>query len=175
MNTTDILLLLPVLFGIIRGIWSGLIQEIAGIVGVALGITLGYLFNEPVVHFLNQNLEISIETANIAGFILLFVTGYIVVLVIAKVLTKGAKIMALGMVNRLLGGLFSGIKYLVLTLVLLSAFVRINETAHIVEKEKLDASRVYTTYIELSQLLWEYVPEHKGIDFKSLQDRFDPR
>lgn len=173
MNTTDIVLLIPVLFGFIRGIWTGLIQEIAGIVGIIAGIILGYMFNEPVVHFLNEQLEISIETANIAAFVLLFVGGYVTVLIIAKMVTKGVSMMALGPVNRVLGGLFSATKYLVITLVLLSAFDRINESTNIVAKEKLEASVVYDTYSELSHLLWDYVPEDNGLNFDVIQDRFE--
>ncbi|GGH69415.1 CvpA family protein [Phaeocystidibacter marisrubri] len=173
MNTTDIVLLIPVLFGFVRGIWTGLIQEVAGIVGIIAGIILGYTFNEPTVYFLNDQLEISIETANIAAFVLLFVGGYVTVLILAKMLTKGVSMMALGPVNRVLGGLFSAIKYTVLTLVLLSAFDRINHSANIVAKEKLEASVVYRTYSELSQLLWEYVPEDNGLNFDAIQGRFE--
>lgn len=173
MNTIDIVLLIPVLFGFLRGLWTGLIQEIAGLIGIIAGIVLGYMFNEKVVHFLNEEFDMSIDTANIVGFILLFVGGFVTVLVLAKLVTKGISMMALGPVNRLLGGLFSGVKYTVLTLVVLAAFNRMNESMNIVAKEKLDASVVYHTYTELSELLWEYVPEKNPWDLESIQDRLD--
>lgn len=176
MNTTDIVLLIPVLFGFIRGLWSGLIQEVAGIVGVIVGVILGYMFNEQVVSFLQSEFEMSNEAANITGFALLFLGGFLAVLLLAKMLTKGVSMAALGGVNRVLGGVFAAFKYAVFTAILLSVFDRVNDSIQIVEKEKLAESIVYRTYGEFSSILWDYVPEEEDdFDFESIQNRLDPR
>lgn len=178
MNTTDIVLLLPVLFGFVRGLWGGLIQEIAGIIGVIVGVILGYLFNEEVVKWLISEFDMSTDAANITGFAALFLGGFIAVLIIAKILTKGVSMAALGGVNRFLGGLFGALKYAVFTTLLLSVFNRINDSVDLVEKEKLAESPVYRTYGEFSDLLWEYIPEEEEdfeLNFESIQNRLDPR
>lgn len=176
MNTLDVILLIPVLFGFMRGLWTGFIQEIAGIVGVAVGIIAGYLFNEQLVHVLNQDFEMSEESANIAAFILLFVAGFLLVMITARILTKGVSMAALGPINRLLGGVFAGVKYGVFAIILLTLFNRINDSANLIEREELEESVVYNTYSELSALLWDYVPENDyQLDMESIQDRLDPR
>lgn len=175
MNSIDIILLLPILFGFARGLWSGLIREVAGIVGVVVGIILGYLFNEQLVEFLISELDMSNEAANITGFGVLFLAGFLAVLAIARVITKGMSLAALGGVNRLLGGLFAALKYAVFTAILLSVFNRINDTINIVEKEKLANSTVYGAYDEFSSILWEYVPEKsEDYDLESIQNRLNP-
>ncbi len=180
MNTTDIVLLIPVLFGFIRGLWSGLIQEVAGIIGIVVGLILGYMFNEDVVIMLQEEFDMSNESANITAFALLFIGGFLIVLVIAKILTKGTSAAGLGMLNRILGGLFAALKYAVFTSVLLTFFDRINDSVLIIEKEKLAESIVYKAYGEFSDLLWDYVPEEKGgfdldSSIESIQDRLDSR
>lgn len=176
MNTVDIVLLLPILFGFIRGLWSGLIQEVAGIVGVVVGVILGYMFNEQLVHLLVQELDMSNEAANITGFGILFLTGFLGVLLIGKVLTKGVSVAALGGVNRVLGGLFAAFKYAVFTAILLTVFNRVNDAINIVEKEKLAESTVYRAFNEFSAVLWDYVPqEETEYSIQSIQDSLDPR
>lgn len=174
MNTTDIVLLLPILFGFVRGLWSGLIQEVAGIVGVIVGVALGYLFNEQLVGLLIEELDMTVEAANITGFGLLFLAGFLGVLLIGRIVTKGMSLAALGGVNRVLGGLFAAIKYAVFTAILLSVFNRINDTVNVIEKEKLAESTVYIAYGEFSSILWDYVPEEEDdFNLESIQDRLD--
>lgn len=176
MKTIDIILLIPVLFGLARGLWSGFINQIAGIVGVACGILLGYLFNEDAVAFLVDQFDMTTESANVVGFIALFLGAFLIVQLVAKMLTKGVKMAALGPVNRLLGGVFGAVKYGIFTILVLTVFNRVNDAMNLIEKEKLEESRVYSTYSELSLLLWEYVPEDDfELDLESIQDRLDPR
>lgn len=174
MNTTDIVLLLPVLFGFIRGLWSGLIQEVAGIAGVIVGVALGYIFNEQLVELLQRELDMSNEAANITGFTVLFLAGFLAVLLIGRVVTKGMSLAALGGVNRVLGGVFAALKYAVFTAILLAVFNRINDTINVIEKEKLAESTVYNAYGEFSSILWDYVPEEEDeFNIESIQNRLN--
>ncbi len=176
MNTVDIVLLIPVLFGFVRGLWSGLIQELAGIVGIGVGLILGYLFKEDVVAALQSEFELSNQSSNIVAFVLLFIGGFLAVMLLAKLLTKGTSAAGLGMLNRVLGGLFAALKYAVFTSIILAFFNQINESVVLVEKQKLTESTMYNAYGEFSDLLWEYVPESETeLDLESIQDRLDPR
>lgn len=182
MNTTDIILLLPILFGFIRGAWNGLISEVAGIVGVIAGLIAGYMFNEEVVYWLQDQFDMNIESANVVGFVVLFLGVFAAVLILAKILTKGVSMASLGPLNRLLGGVFGALKYGVFTILLLTAFNRINDSITFVPKEKLAESSVYELYSELSSVLWEYVPEdsfqldefRESIE-ESIEDRLNAR
>lgn len=174
MNTLDIILLVPILFGLVKGLWSGLIQELAGIAGLIAGIVAGLLFAPALEPLLQSHLSLSPNSANVLSFILLFVIGFIVVLIVAKFLSKGVSMVALGPVNRGLGGVFGAAKYALFTVLILSAFNRINSAVEIVDPQALEESVVYSGLVKSGSWLWRSIPPEGEIR-NSIPHGFDAR
>lgn len=114
MNFVDVLLLLPLAYGLIRGLIKGLIHELASILAILLGIYFAYLYASDLSLWLKNHWTASENTLYIAGYIGVFTLVSLTVFAIAFLFTKMLKMMALGMVNRVLGGLFGFAKSLLL-------------------------------------------------------------
>lgn len=181
MNYVDVLLLLPIAYGLIRGLIKGLIHELASIVAILLGIYFAYTYSDQFSEWLTKYWETSENNIYIASYIILFMIVSLAVFAIAFILTKMLKMMALGMVNRVLGGIFGMAK----SLLLLSLFLFFTQTWFKQlkkESKELRHSVVYEKLMEVSLFIGgfstDYEIERKSpFDFipPSIKDSLDAR
>ncbi len=122
MNSVDIFVLALVAFFTGRGIWRGFINEWSGLVGLAVGYFLIQKYAEPTGAWLANAFEWGISTASLVGKFLLFLGGYLVVVLLGKLLTKVLKLVWLGWANRLLGGISGIAKGIVFTALIWAAY-----------------------------------------------------
>lgn len=118
MNYVDILLLIPLAYGLIRGLLKGLIHEIASLASIVIGLLLAYHFSDDLALFLSNQLNEDGGWVKILAYLLIFVGVAIILQVISYIITKMLNLLALGMINRLLGGIF-GLGKILLVLLLL--------------------------------------------------------
>lgn len=149
MNFVDILLLLPLAYGLIRGLIKGLIHELASVLAILLGIYFAYLYSSDVTKWLSKHWETSETNLEIAGYVSVFILVSLAVFALAFIITKMLKLMALGMVNRILGGIFGFTK----SLLLLSLFIFFTQSWFKELKknsQELRQSVVYEKLLEVS-------------------------
>ena len=75
--------------------------------------------------------------------------------IIAKILTKLLKIIALGLLNRIIGSVFGVIKTILLVCILVFIFSNINRVISIIEAEKLNQSFFYPKIEKINNLIIE--------------------
>jgi membrane protein required for colicin V production len=75
--------------------------------------------------------------------------------IIAKILTKLLKIIALGLLNRIIGSVFGVIKTVLLLCILVFIFSNINRVISIIEAEKLNQSFFYPKIEKINNLIIE--------------------
>ena len=75
--------------------------------------------------------------------------------IIAKILTKLLKIIALGLLNRIIGSVFGVIKTVLLLCILVFIFSNINRVISIIEAEKLKQSFFYPKIEKINNLIIE--------------------
>lgn len=114
MNFVDILLLLPLVYGLVRGLLKGLVHELASVLAIIFGIYFAYTYSAKMSTWLAKHFEASETTLEIAGYISVFLVVSLGLYALAFILTKMLKFMMLGMVNRVLGGVFGFLKSLLL-------------------------------------------------------------
>ncbi|GHA23556.1 hypothetical protein GCM10007103_00750 [Salinimicrobium marinum] len=110
MNVIDIVLSIFLLLGCVRGFFKGFFIELAGLVALILGIYAAIHFSDRMFAFLQLFITWEEKYLTILAFALTFTIVVIIISIIGKVLTKMAGILALGLVNRLLGALFGMLK-----------------------------------------------------------------
>ena len=110
MTVIDIVLGGLILFGLIRGLMKGLFVEIASLAALILGIYGAIHFSNFASEYLESKVDWDESTINIASFAVTFVIIVLVISLAGKALTKLADFAALGMLNKLLGGLFGALK-----------------------------------------------------------------
>ena len=110
MNYLDIVLALFLVYGAYNGFKKGLIIEIATLIALCLGIYGSILFSDQTAVYLQQEFEISDTYIPATAFIVTFILIVVSILILAKLLEKLIKIMALGLVNRISGAVLGMVK-----------------------------------------------------------------
>jgi membrane protein required for colicin V production len=115
---------------------------------------------------LNSYVDWSPKTIQIASFIILFIIIIYAVSLLAKMITKTLKIIALGIINRIFGGIFGLLKWCVI----LSSFVlvsqEINEIITLIPDKTLKDSVSYNLLDKLGGFLFDWVMQSKTIQEK---------
>ncbi len=125
MNAFDILIVVVVSYGLIRGLFRGLVKEVASILGVIGGFFAAYLYYEPVAGWLTA-LVSNPGYRKILAFMILFCGVLIVVNLIAIVLKYLLNLIFLGWLDRLGGvgfGLVKGVLIVSVVFMALTAFL----------------------------------------------------
>ena len=143
MNTVDIILSLFLLIGLVRGFFRGLLTELASLIGIVAGIYGAIHFSHFVGDFLSNQVDWKVQYINLISFAITFVLIVFLVSLAGKMLTKVAGFAALGIVNKLLGGVFGLIKSAFVASVIIMFFKATNEKIEIVEDKTLEESILY--------------------------------
>ena len=138
MNLVDLVIIAIISIGIIRGYSKGLIIEFSSFFGIFISFIIsgnidGVLSKE-LIKFINLNIDI-LDTVS---FIIVFIISYSLIILFAKGFTRLAKIVYLGFLNSLMGGLFGGLKLLLILLIITKVIFSLNlMSASIVSESSL--------------------------------------
>ncbi len=162
MGILDIVLLVILLFGVVRGFMNGFFVEIASLVSLALGLYGAIHFSYFAANFLKDKFEWSEKTIQIIAFAVTFVIIVLIISLSGKLLTKIADTIALGAFNKILGALFGLMKLGLILSVVLIVFDRFNSSIlPLVKEEKLQNSVLYTPVKNLAPLLFPSILERE--------------
>jgi len=109
MSIFDIIIILPVIWGIYKGFTKGLIVEIASLTALALGIWGATKFYNYTAGIIEQNVRNFQQYLPIISYTITFLIIVIAINILAKILDKLIKIIALGLINRILGSIFAAL------------------------------------------------------------------
>lgn len=130
MNYLDFFFIIVITLVTIRGVFRGLISELAILIAIILGFIVSFTFlNEGVKLLNNQFPELPEFAARILVFITLFLVVNIVIRLLSNTLNKFAKVTFLQPVNKIAGGLFAFIKVTIILsiLIILVEFIPFSE------------------------------------------------
>ena len=153
MSYLDLFFGLVLAWGAYSGFSKGLIKELASILGVIIGVFLAKNYYP----YLDIKLKLIFESE--AGFIsilsaiLIFLLTIMVFKIIAKFLTKFLKIIALGLLNRIIGSVFGIFKTVLLLCVLVFIFSNINNVTGLIKADKLSQSFFYSKVEKINSLI----------------------
>ncbi len=166
MNIFDVIILIILLYGLIKGFIKGFIIEVAGIIALILGVTGSFKFASILEVYLNSYVDWSPKTVQIISFIILFIIIIYAVSLLAKMITKTLKIIALGMINRIFGGIFGLLKWCVILSSLVLVSQEINEIITLIPDKTLKDSVSYNLLDKLGGFLFDWVMQSKTIQVK---------
>ncbi len=154
MNTFDIIIAALLLFGFIRGIFKGLFVEVASLAALIGGVYGAMHFSFYAGDYLKKQLDWDPHYISLTAFALTFIGIVIVVSLAGKLLTKIASFAALGILNKILGGIFGLLKIALILSVVLSFFMKMNNTIPFVSKEQMKASILIQPITNVAPLLF---------------------
>lgn len=153
MNSLDIILAIFLIIGLIHGLRKGFFIELASLVGLILGVVGAIYFSHIVAGFLVSFTSWEEQTLNLVSFAVTFIGIVIIVSLIARILTKAADIVALGVLNKLMGSLFGLIKTAFFLSVLLLFINSIEKEMSFMDQEKKEASILYKPVASLAPMV----------------------
>lgn len=155
MSYLDLFFGLVLAWGAYSGFSKGLIKELASILGVIIGVFLAKNYYPYLDIKLKPIFESEAGFISILSAILIFLLTIMVFKIIAKFLTKFLKIIALGLLNRIIGSVFGIFKTVLLLCILVFIFSNINNVTGLIKAEKLSQSFFYSKIEKINSFIIE--------------------
>ncbi len=143
MNYIDIILGILLLWGMIKGLSKGLFASLASLVALVIGIYIAVHFSHIAGGFVQRYVDWPDGAMKLTAFALTFVLVVILISLAGKLLTKIADYAALGILNKILGGVFGILKMGFIASVIIIFIDALNNNITIIKEETLDASLLY--------------------------------
>lgn len=157
MGLLDILLGIPLAWGLWKGFKNGLFMEIASILALVAGIYGAIHFSYITGDYLSQQMDWNEQNMSLVAFIITLIIIIVVVHLAGKLLTKIANIAMLGLLNKLAGAIFGALKAAILLGALVIFFIRIDTQFNLLDKETKDQSVLYEPIKEIGALVFDKV------------------
>ena len=162
MNTLDIIFLIILGTLLIRGMFRGLMREIASILGLVLGFFLANTYHAELVPYVQQFIETE-GYAQALSYLAIFFGTMICVFIMATLFKQFLKLIMLGWFDRLGGGGLGFLKGLLLCsiiLMVLTTFLSPNASV-------LKTSKVAPYISTVTQAITQFLPEDMQGEFRS--------
>jgi membrane protein required for colicin V production len=108
-NPFDMVIVVILGYGVIRGVFRGLIRELAAIAGIAVGFYVAYANYKTISPMLARWITTP-AYLDIASFIILFCAVLMIITGVGILIRLIIKVALLGVFDRMLGGIFGGVK-----------------------------------------------------------------
>ena len=169
MTWFDILILLPLLIGLIRGLMKGVIVEVTSIVAIILGFWGAKWWSATFASWLMQQFEWSETACIVVAYALLFAGIALALNLVARLLSKLFQKIQLGWLNRLLGGIFGTAKWGIVIVALVLCVHNLDKQFQFIQPELKEKSVVYTTLTPYAEQAWEEIKEQVDAQKAELQ------
>ena len=126
MNLIDLIIIAIIGFGIIRGYSKGLIIELSSFFGIFISFFIAGNVDNLLSNEISAFISVNSDLLNTISFIIIFILSYLLIIYLAKGFTKLAKVVYLGLLNSLLGGVFGGLKLILILLIITKIIFSLN-------------------------------------------------
>lgn len=157
MNYFDILIVVPLAWGLYKGFSKGLVKSLAALVALVLGVVGAIKFSSVTSIFLAANLDIGTTYLPLISFVITFVGIIVAVHLLARVLDKMLAAVALGGLNRIAGAVFGVAKFAFIVSVVLIIFDYIDKQVPFLPRDKVESSLLYEPVANLAPSVIPYI------------------
>lgn len=151
MNAIDLIIVLAVGVGLLRGLFTGAVRQILSIVGLVAAVLLALQFATLVGEEVTGFFDWSAEYSTPLGFVVVFILVQTVAFILAHLLEGVFKALKLSFLNRAAGGIVGGFK----AVLVLSAVFFVLNFADYPEDSMRQESRLYTHVATVLPFAWD--------------------
>lgn len=152
----DILLLALLAVGFVLGLISGAVKQVISLVAFVLGFVVASLYSPELSHVLADALPMP-DVCHVAAFVLLWLIVILVARLVGALLTSLLdKLLAIGMLNRLLGGILSTAKFALV----LGAFIWLFSAINLISPETMQTSQLCRPLKTLPEYTYNVIRKH---------------
>ena len=159
MNILDIILLICFVPALIQGIRKGFIAQAISIISIVAGIWASARFADVVSAWGAQYITASEQVMKVVAFALILVVVFIVLGLVGRLLEGLFNLVLLGWVNKLLGVVFALLKTALIIGLLIIVFTSINDNFHFVQESVLNESVLYPHLKKIAFEVFPYVKD----------------
>lgn len=170
MNYVDIILIIPLLWGLYKGFSKGLIIEAATLIAFGLAVWGAIKFHDFLSAWMNDSMGWHSQYLPLAAFAFIFIGVLLFVFGVAKLLEKFVKAIALGLVNKLSGAVFGMLKFGLLLSMILFFLEAINKTVSFIPDETKEKSLLYEPVRKIAPLV---IPALNGSSLNNMSSGSD--
>ncbi len=143
MNYIDILLCIPLVWGLYKGFTKGLIIEAATLVAFSLGVWAGIAFSDYIAQKLRDSFGWQSPYLPILSFAFIFLLIIAFVFLVAKMIQKMVEGVALSAVNKIGGAIFGALKFALMMSVVIFMIDAVEESYPMVSFKTKEESLLY--------------------------------
>ena len=143
MNYLDILLCIPIVWGLYKGFTKGLVIEAATLVAFSLGVWGGIKFSDYVAQKIAAWFDWTSPYLPIVSFAFTFLIIIAFVFLVAKMIQKMVEGVALSAVNKIGGAIFGALKFALMMSVVIFMIDAIEESYPMVSFKTKEESLLY--------------------------------
>ncbi|MGY5355323.1 CvpA family protein [Wenyingzhuangia sp. IMCC45467] len=174
MEVIDIIIAVILLFGFIKGLIKGLFVEIASLIALIAGIYGAIHFSFYAKDILIKYVDWEPKYISLTAFAITFIVIVVLISVAGKLLTKIASLAALGLINKILGGVFGFLKLALIMSILLGWFEKINVMIPFVGEKEIENSVLYKPTKNLASAIFPVLLDTFD-DFKEKENDDDKK
>lgn len=167
MNTIDLVFAVVLLWSAYRGFSKGFIVQLATLAALLLGILGAVMFSDYTSSLIIKKFEVSGNYLPIISFAVTFIAIVIAVHLLAKMLNKLIDAIALGVVNRLLGVLFSVLKIAFIVSIILVLVNKVDNKYNFIPNETKEKSLLYMPLSNFAPMIFPY------LNFEKMKEKFE--
>jgi len=167
MNTIDLVFAILLLWAAYRGFSKGFIVQLATLAALLLGILGAVMFSDFTSGLIIKKFDVSGQYLPIISFAVTFIAIVIGVHLLAKMINKLLEAIALGIVNRLLGVLFSVLKIAFVVSIILVLVNKVDSKYNFIPDETKDNSLLYKPLSNFAPMIFPY------LNFDKMKEKID--
>jgi len=143
MNYLDIILIIPLVWGVIKGLKNGIIKELAALLALIFGIYGAVYFSSDIQNLLSDGFKIESSLIGIISFTSTLLIIIVIVNILGFIIDKIINAVALGILNRFLGGVFGLIKNALILSALLIIVNNLDSHLKLIPQDQKNQSVLY--------------------------------
>lgn len=159
MNYLDIIIAAPVLYALIKGFLNGLIKEITSLISLIFGVYFGINFSEYLAPKITNTLNIQEEFGGVLAFAVLFFVTILCIKGIGYMLDKATRILALGIISKILGGIFGAIK----VVVVFSFLLFVTSEYDLINNKTKKESVLFEPLSQAAEIIIPKIKDHQNV------------
>lgn len=168
MNVFDIIFAALLIYGFVKGFIKGLFVEVASLVALVGGVWGAIHFSYFAASILKRYVSWEENYILLTAFAITFVVIVIAVSSLGKLFTKLADFAALGLLNKIAGGIFGFLKTAFVLSILLLFFNKVNHSFSFVEKATLENSILYEPIRSIAPAIFPSIIKEDGVELPEM-------
>ena len=162
MNYLDIIIAVPLLYGLLKGFSNGLVKEITSLLALFIGVYVAVNFSEYLEPKFIDILDGYQEFIPVLSFGVLFLVSFLCIKTLGFFINKLTKFLALGILSRVFGGVFGFLKIVVILSFLLFVILNFN-LADKIDKETKEDSILLGPLTGAAKVIIPELKKHQSI------------